>query len=254
LTLLKTSLNNNPRLDDFHTDSYSKIDVLFHSAGVLLNASCTIAALVWLFANWRQHLPAWHFFLLATVVGIFVGDFITGLLHWAFDTWFSEKTSVLSRMVIMVREHHVYPDRLFQYSFHHHAGPLSWMAFFFTAPVFFLAIYVPSALSQYAVWTGILVSFEIVFMFEFHKFGHRMHPFKVTRGLQRLRLLLSPEHHLRHHSGNHDRNYCLINGVADDVCGNAFVWRGLERIISSLTGAVPQSSDHDYLRRRERQP
>ncbi len=243
-------MSNVPQVDDFPTYSYSRADVVFHSAGVLLNTSLTLAAAVWLFLGWRSQLPSWYFLLLASAAGMFIGDFITGLLHWALDTWFNEETSLLNRMVITVREHHVYPDRVFQYSFSHHAGPLSWLAFFFTAPIFFLAIFGPSgAANCYLVWTAVVVSFEITFMFEFHKFGHRLQARKITRRAQRLRLLLSPKHHLRHHSGNHDRNYCLINGIADDVCGNLFAWRGLEWIISSITGAVPRSNDHKYLRR-----
>jgi Lipid desaturase domain len=245
-------MSDSPNDDDFTVDSYSKADILYHAAGLVLNTFCLLAAAAWLFSLWRSSPPAWYLLLLATAAGVFVGDLITGLFHWAFDTWFSENTSLLSRMVIMVREHHVYPNRLFLYRFRDHAGALSWVALFLTAPVFLVAVFAPqapAAAGGYAVWAGILVSFQIVFMFEFHKLGHRPHRSRIVRRMQKAGLLLSTKHHMTHHSGKHDRNYCLINGVADNLCGNPFLWRGLEAVISSLTGAVPQSNDLEWLRR-----
>jgi ubiquitin-conjugating enzyme E2 variant len=86
-------------------------------------------------------------------------------------------------------------------------------------------------------------------MLEFHKCGHRVRGVRAVRALQRLHLLLSPEHHLRHHSGRHDRNYCLITGIADRTLGRLGAFRGLERLISAASGAVPRQNDEVWLRR-----
>jgi hypothetical protein len=66
--------------------------------------------------------------ILAVAFGIFVADFISGLLHWAFDTWFDERIAPLRRMVLLVREHHLRPARALKYRFRHDAGTLSWFA------------------------------------------------------------------------------------------------------------------------------
>ena len=90
---------------------------------------------------------------------------------------------------------------------------------------------------------------EIVFMLEFHKFGHRMRRGRTVRVLQRAGLLLSPEFHLRHHSGAHDQNYCLITGAADRTLGRLGLFRGLERVITAVTGAQPSADDLEWCRR-----
>ena len=43
--------------------------------------------------------------------------------------------------------------------------------------------------------------------------------------------------------------YCVVNGWADAVCDRLGVWRGLERVISRMTGAVPRQDDEDWQRR-----
>ena len=62
-------------------------------------------------------------------------------------------------------------------------------------------------------------------------------------------LLLSVPHHIQHHSGNHDYNYCLINGWADQTLGRLGLFRALEWLIARWSGARPQENDHEWLRR-----
>lgn len=47
--------------------------------------------------------------------GADTADLASGILHWAFDTWFTENSPVVRRVVLIVREHHVYPQRVFNY-------------------------------------------------------------------------------------------------------------------------------------------
>lgn len=231
----------------------SRGDVIFHVTGAALNALCTLSAIVWLIVNRTKIRPSAVFILASVVVGVLAGDLITGILHWAFDTWFSPDTRFFRRMVLIVREHHIYPDRMFEYSFYHDAGALSVMAFLLTSPLFTFAFLQSVGDTQgfhllyYAVCVAVTISFALVFMFELHKFGHKRETSKMVRLLQRFGLLLSYAHHMKHHSGNHDRNYCLINGHADRTFGAAGGWRALERIISSLTGATPRSDDREWL-------
>jgi ubiquitin-conjugating enzyme E2 variant len=70
-----------------------------------------------------------------------------------------------------------------------------------------------------------------------------------VRLLQMSGLLLSMPHHIRHHSGNHDVNYCIVNGWADRTLGRLGLFRGLEWLVARFAGAVPQENDHDWLRR-----
>ncbi len=220
--------------------------------GAVANAGCVLAGGVWLAAHWQTAAPAWYFIVVAVACGMYLADLISGLLHWAFDTWFDETVGSIHRMVITVREHHLYPNRVHEFSFAEHAGPLSWLALLATGPWILLAVLAPgaSALRFYLVCTLAVTSILVVLMFETHKCGHlKAAAPRWMRLLQTTHLLLPHTHHMQHHSGNHDRNYCLINGFADLTLGNLGLWRGLEKVISKLTGAVPQKNDHEWLRR-----
>lgn len=173
-------------------------------------------------------------------------------MHWAFDTWFRQDTIGLRRMVILVREHHVYPDRIFNYSFWHDAGMLSWFAAGASAPLLgfaALAHGAPGPARMALAVAGVTLSLEIVFMFEFHKCGHRVQRGPAVRLLQRLHVLLSPEHHLAHHGGRHDTNYCLITGIADRTLGRLGAFRLLEHLVQAMTGAVAREDDREWTKR-----
>jgi len=241
-----------PPVDYFEVAPYSRGDLVFHVTGGALATIVTLTALVVLVATWGSRQPPILVLTAAVLAGVYLADLVSGLLHWAFDTWFDESMTFIRRMVIMVREHHVYPQRIFQFSVLHDAGTLSWIASILTVgpvawAVFFAA---PGSVWASAVATAVVVfNVLLIFMLEFHKCGHRREAATWVRWLQRSGLLLSSRHHMRHHSGNHDFNYCLINGWADLTLGRLGLFRGLERLIYRFTGAVPQRNDHEWLRR-----
>jgi hypothetical protein len=229
----------------------SVLDRAFRILGGCLNAGVLFLAV----ARLVTHLGhAWHpaligGCLLACAAATFAADLTSGLLHWAFDTWFSTTRGAFRRMVSIVREHHVTPDEIFTFRFATDSGMLSW---FGGSGAFVLL-----ALSWIAEGHPVLVvslclaaavySVDVSLMFEYHKWGHRRRRGPVPRLAQRCGLLLSPDHHLRHHRGAHDSHYCLINGLADRTLGEWGFFRGLERIITAMTGVQPRAEDHAML-------
>jgi hypothetical protein len=245
-----------PTGDGFATDypigPLSKCDWVVHALGASLNAVVTLIALAFLVRNGSALAAHWPFALLGLAAGTFVADLVSGLLHWAFDTWFHEDLPLVRRMVLLVREHHTHPDRIFRYHFWQDAGMLSWFALLSSGPFVWFAVEpagVPGGPRCLWALMAVTMSVEVVFMFEFHKCGHRVQRSDFVRMLQRFHLLLSPDHHLRHHSGRHDRNYCLITGIADQTVGRLGAFRALERVVSAVTGAVPRENDRAWRRR-----
>ena len=228
--------------------------IAIHASGALVNGAVVVIASVFLVVNGHVLLHAWPLVIVGILIATFVSDLISGLLHWAFDTWFSEDIGPLQRMVFLVREHHLWPERIFNYSFRHEAGMLSWFGLIGAAPFYAVALLPsgsPGAIRYALAATGLTISLQVVFMLEFHKVGHRRHRNPVVRALQRVHLLLPTEEHLRHHAGDHDDNYCLITGIVDMTLGRLGLFRGLERVVTAVFGAVPREDDHEWARRYE---
>lgn len=229
----------------------SRMDIVYHVVGVILNSSVTLWGVAWLIIQWNTVLPPWYALTLAFFIGLFLSDFFSGLLHWAFDTWFTEDTPFLRRMVLIVREHHVHPQHIFRYKFYYEAGSVSWVSLAHTVPVIgLISLNAESTVVGYcAIFISVMVSFFTLFMLQFHKLGHRKSNSTLLRSLQKARLLMSPRHHGQHHRGNHDIRYCLINGWADLVADAIGFWRLVEFLIQKLSGAVPRENDYIWMKR-----
>ena len=169
---------------------------------------------------------------IAAVGGWLAADFFSGVVHWAFDTWGSVRTPVFGRSFIRpFREHHVDPQAMARHDFVETNGA-SCIA---GLPVVIATATIPLHSSG---WIGaqaflLFTALGVLATNQCHKWAHqdpeRLHP--LVRGAQRLRLVLHPVHHRRHHTAPFDSHYCTTTGWLNGPLERGRVFRFLERVI-----------------------
>src|SRR5262245_3620193 len=246
-------MDHQPANPDFSLPPYSRKDIAYQAAGAVIGIGLTVTGGMWVARAWLAEPPSPLLVVAALLLAIFAADFVSGLFHWAFDTWFDESMTAIRRSVVTVREHHIYPNHIFRVKFHEEIGTLGWNAAMFTGlPIVWMLLRETGGRTTYVMFAAVVFNLLIFGMLQFHKCGHRTQNPAPVRALQRVGLLLSREHHVKHHRGNHDINYCLVTGWADMTLGRLGLFRMLERVIARLTGAIPQRNDHEWLARAGR--
>jgi ubiquitin-conjugating enzyme E2 variant len=178
----------------------------------------------------------------AILIGYFLADVASGLVHWATDTWFSERQ--FGRLIAIAREHHTHPSHILGYRFLENATLGSAPSALFIGPLALLIAFLPRSKFLYAIMiVFFLISLTLLFGTSLHNIGHRKAKSFVVKVAQKMRLVITPAYHHVHHSGDQTTRYCTVNGWANPLLDRIGFWRGLERLISRITGAVPREDD-----------
>ena len=212
---------------------------VFKTAGVVASS--------WLFVGLLVHLGA---ALLASSVpvqsfavafaGLLIGylfaDFLSGSVHWFCDTFFSERTPIIGRVLIQpFRDHHVHPQRIVHFRFIEQDTT----NFFLMLPFLLWAFLASAPAPDRTVtpfWCSVLVglcsgSFGTNL---FHKWAHARRPPAVVRALQKAGLILGPERHERHHR-DYGRGFCVTSGWMNPALDAVRFFPRFERLIRSLS-------------------
>jgi plasmanylethanolamine desaturase len=182
---------------------------------------------------------------LAGLVGILLADFTSGFVHWMFDTWGDLNTPVLGRLAIRTfRHHHVAPTAITEHDFiETNAHNIALTVIY---SVVGLLLVRPSAATLFDVFIGqtlLCATFFTAFTSQIHKWAHTAEPPRIVALLQRLRLIISPDHHAVHHVPPYHRNYCITVGWLNGPLRAVRFFETLERTITALTGIVPREDD-----------
>ena len=170
----------------------------------------------------------------AMLIGYFLADVASGLVHWATDTWFSEKQ--FGRLIAIAREHHTHPSHILGYRFLENATLGSAPSALLIGPLAVLIAFLPRSDLLYAIMIVLfLISLTLLFGTSLHNIGHRKAKSPVVKVAQRLRLVITPAYHHVHHSGDQTTRYCTVNGWANPLLDRIGFWRALERLISGIT-------------------
>ena len=180
--------------------------------------------------------------LIAFMLGYVAADFVSGFVHWMADTWGTPDWPVAGKALIRpFREHHVDAKEITRHDFVETNGnncflslfptvsaallPLESPAFFFTAVFLF-------SLSLWVFGTN-----------QFHKWAHMDAPPPFVAWLQRMSIVLPPDHHQIHHTAPFAKYYCITVGWLNEPLHRLRFFQTLERIVSRLTGLVPREDD-----------
>ena len=155
-------------------------------------------------------------------------DFLSGLVHWFFDTQVEPSDTFLGRIAIDFLDHHVRPGRTAEVGFFVSAFR---PALFVALPMLTLSIVLPLPAMAAAVifWIG----FFSMLVPQTHKKAHMSEIRALTQWLQISRLILHPGAHQKHHDDN-AQSYCVFTGWLNPLLDRIRFWRLLERLCRAL--------------------
>lgn len=198
------------------------------------------AALVYrLWGN--PHLGPW-LVLSAVLLGYLAADFASGLVHWMGDTWGSTDMPVLGKAFIRpFREHHVDEKAITRHDFVETNGNNCLVSL----PVAALALALPHSSPGWVFTSAFLgaMIFWVMATNQFHKWSHMDEPPALVGFLQRIHLILPPEHHRVHHTAPYNKYYCITVGWLNWPLNAIGFFPAAERLITRLTGQLPRQDD-----------
>ncbi len=193
------------------------------------------------FCAWRMAATHPVLIAVAAVAGWLGTDFLSGLAHWAGDTWGSTRTRYVGGWFIRpFREHHDDPRAMVRHDFIETNGSSALAGL----PLLVIAALLPleSSPGSFAQAFLLFLALGGLVANQCHKWAHLKDEERgaLARIAQRCGLVLSPEVHRRHHARPHDSFYCTASGWTNHLVESAGFFRHLERIVGTLTHAIPR--------------
>jgi ubiquitin-conjugating enzyme E2 variant len=183
---------------------------------------------------------------LAALGGILLSDWISGFVHWMFDSWGNIDTPVVGRLAIRTfRHHHVDQKAITRHDFIETNGHnIALTNIYSVIGLYTLrSIADVTLLNVFVCMSLVWATFFTAFTSQIHKWAHQDAPSKFVAFLQRSRIILSPEHHAKHHAAPYNRNYCITVGWMNGPLRAIYYFELLERIITAISGVIPRVDD-----------
>ena len=194
-------------------------------------------------------MDVWHWWVpFVLAAGMAAADFGSGLVHWGADTWGRDDLPVIGhRLLVPFRLHHINPDDFLRRSVVDTNGDVAFIAL----PLLAALLFVPLE----TMWGGVTALFGLAFCGvgmmtnQIHQWAHMPVPPRVVRLLQDARLILGRAEHATHHDRPYDAHYCITTGWCNRPLEAIRFFRGMERMVTSVTGAHPRHDDERYAER-----
>jgi ubiquitin-conjugating enzyme E2 variant len=167
---------------------------------------------------------------LLTAPALLAADLAAGLLHWFADTFFTRTTPLLGPTLIHAfRDHHRDPTAIVRRSFTEVSGQNCAACVALLLPGLGLD---PARLAERVALAALLLfTLAIALTNLFHRWAHAERVPPLVARLQRSGLVLSPARHAVHHSGAHDRAYCVTTGWLNRPLDAIGFFAALERAV-----------------------
>jgi ubiquitin-conjugating enzyme E2 variant len=217
-----------------------------HRIAEYCGISVSVGLNAWLLVRTLQSpsLSGW-WLPLAALVGLLMSDFISGFVHWLFDSWGDLDTPVFGRLAIRTfRHHHVDQKAITTHDFvETNACNIALTTIWATWGLLHLRGDQVTLGQVFFAQSLLCATFFTSFTAQIHKWAHSDQPPRSIALLQRLRLVLAPDHHSVHHSAPYNRNYCITVGWMNGPLRAIRFFETLERTITAITGIVPREDD-----------
>jgi Lipid desaturase domain len=175
-------------------------------------ASIGAFAVLALGSLWRQaHAAGWHFAWIAALAvpaGWLASDLLSGLLHWACDSFGSATTPLIGPAFIRpFRAHHADPEAMTRHDFVETHGASCFAALPFLAAAWAVPSIAAQALLSFTALGALATN-------QCHKWAHMEEGAtpRLVRWAQRRGLVLPREHHRLHHTPPFDSHFCMSCG------------------------------------------
>jgi palmitoyl-[glycerolipid] 3-(E)-desaturase len=169
--------------------------------------------------------------VVATIVlSVIVGDFGTGVFHWATDNYGSIKTPVFGSVCAAFQGHHVTPWTITFRSFANNVYKICYG----TVPALLVVAAVPM-MPLTKIFFTLFITWWMISQ-ELHKFSHMRTTPKGIKYFQDMGLILSKKEHGLHHTAPFEGHYCILTGVCNSFLDDSKFFRHLENIVYKLTG------------------
>ena len=167
---------------------------------------------------------------LTIALSIVVGDFGTGVFHWATDNYGSIKTPVFGSVCAAFQGHHVTPWTITFRSFANNVYKICYG----TVPALLIVAAVPME-PLVKVFFTLFITWWMISQ-ELHKFSHMRSTPKAIKVFQDMGIILSKKEHGLHHTAPFEGHYCILTGVCNSFLDDSKFFRHLENIVYKLTG------------------
>jgi plasmanylethanolamine desaturase len=149
-------------------------------------------------------------------------DFVSGMVHWAMDSYIYIGPNI---------RHHRYPREFMARTDLQSSWDLLLVGALILAAAWALGR------MTWEVWLFVAMGSNAILC---HKWMHRTRKENgpVISLLHDLRLIQTPRHHARHHSGAKDTNYCVITVALNPLLDAAGFWRFLECVVFWALGVT----------------